>query len=59
LLLTRGGKPAACLVGVDAFDALSRRLYILERLAAGERAVEEGRTVSPAAAKKRMKRWLS
>jgi len=59
VLLTHGGKPAAYLVGVDAFDALSRRLDILERLAAGERAVEEGRTVSHAAAKRRMKQWLS
>jgi prevent-host-death family protein len=59
VLLTRGGKPAAYLLGVDAFDALSQRLSILEGLAAGERAVEEGRTVSHAKARKRLQRWLN
>ncbi len=58
VLITQHGKPAAYLMAVSAFDALNRRLGILEGIARGERAVEEGRVVTHAEAKKRMKRWL-
>jgi prevent-host-death family protein len=58
VLITQHGKPAAYLMGVDAFDQLHRRLSILEGIARGERAIEEGRTVSHAEARKRMARWL-
>jgi prevent-host-death family protein len=59
VLITQHGKPAAYLIAVDAFEALNKRLGILEGIARGERAVEEGRVVSHAEAKKRMARWLS
>ena len=59
VLLTRSGRPAAYLVGVAAFDALSQRLALLEGIARGERAIEEGRVLSHAKAKKRMARWLN
>jgi prevent-host-death family protein len=59
VLITQHGKPAAYLMSVDAFDALTRRLGILEGIARGERAIEEGRLMSHAEAKKRMSRWLS
>jgi prevent-host-death family protein len=59
VLITQHGKPAAYLMGVDAFDALQRRVGILEGIARGERAIEEGRVVTHAEAKKRMARWLS
>lgn len=59
VLITQHGKPAAYLMGVEAFDALNRRLGILEGIARGERAVEEGRVVTHAKARKRMARWLS
>jgi prevent-host-death family protein len=59
VLITQHGKPAAYLMGVEAFDALERRVGILEGIARGERAIEEGRVLTHAAAKRRMARWLS
>jgi prevent-host-death family protein len=58
VLITQHGRPAAYLIGVGKYSALNQRLRILEGIARGERAVEEGRTVSHAQAKKRMGRWL-
>jgi prevent-host-death family protein len=58
VLITQHGKPAAYLMAVEAFDTLNRRLGILEGIARGERALEEGRVVTHAEAKKRMARWL-
>ena len=46
-------------MAVEAFDTLNRRLGILEGIARGECAIEEGRVVTHAEAKKRMARWLS
>ena len=59
VLITQHGKPAAYLMTVAAFDALKKRLGILEGIARGERAVKEGRVVTHARAKKRMGRWLN
>lgn len=59
VLITQHGKPAAYLVAVDAFEKLNRKLAVLEHIARGERAVEEGRIVTHAEARKRMARWLS
>lgn len=59
VLITQHGKPAAYLMPIEAFDPLNRRLGILEGIARGERAIEEGRVVTHAGAKKRMARWLS
>jgi prevent-host-death family protein len=56
--LTQYGKPAAYLIDVQTYDDLQRQLEILRGIARGERAVEEGRTVPHAEAKKRMARWL-
>ena len=59
VLITQHGKPAAYLVDVETFERLQRRLSILEGIARGERAVEDGRTLSHAKAKKRLARWLN
>lgn len=59
VLITQHGKPAAYLMAVETFDTLQKRLSILEGIARGERAVEEGRVVTHREAKKRMARWLS
>lgn len=59
VLITQHGRPAAYLLDVETFTALNQRLRILEGIARGERAVEEGRVVSHAQAKKRLRRWLS
>ena len=58
ILITRYGKPAAYLVDVETYDELQRQLEILRGIARGERAIEEGRTLLHAQAKKRMARWL-
>jgi prevent-host-death family protein len=59
VLITQHGRPAAYLVDVETYERLQRRLAILEGIARGERAIEEGRVLSHAEAKKRMARWLS
>ena len=59
VLITQHGKPAAYLMAVEAFETLQRRLGILEGIARGERAIEEGRVLTHAQARKRMARWLS
>lgn len=58
ILITQHGLPSAYLVDVETYEALQRRMGLLEGIARGERAIEEGRTVSHAEAKKRMARWL-
>src|ERR1700747_3097310 len=58
ILITQHGKPAAYLVDVETYDELQRRLGVLQGIARGERAIEEGRTLSQAEAKRRMSRWL-
>ena len=58
ILITQHGIPSAYLVDVETFEALQRRMSLLEGIARGERALEEGRTLSHAQAKQRMARWL-
>ena len=58
ILITQHGLPSADLVDVETYEALQRRLGLLEGIARGERAIDEGRTVTHAAAKQRMARWL-
>ena len=58
ILITQHGLPSAYLVDVDSFDSLKRRVKLLEGIARGERAIEDGRTVSHEEAKSRMSRWL-
>jgi prevent-host-death family protein len=59
VLITQHGRPAAYLVDVETYEDTQRRIAMLEGIARGERAIEEGRVVSHAEAKKRMARWLS
>lgn len=58
ILITQHGVPSAYLVDVETYESLQRRMSLLEGIARGERALEEGRTVSHAEAKRRMSRWL-
>ena len=58
ILITQHGLPSAYLVDVETYQLLQRRMTLLEGIARGEKAIEEGRTVSQADAKKRMSRWL-
>jgi prevent-host-death family protein len=58
ILITQHGVPSAYLVDVETYEILQRRISLLEGIARGERALEEGRTLSHAQAKQRMARWL-
>jgi len=58
ILITQHGLPSAYLVDVESYDLLLRRMRLLEGIARGEKAVEEGRTLSHAQAKRRLARWL-
>jgi prevent-host-death family protein len=58
ILITQHGLPSAYLVDVDSFESLQGRVKLLEGIARGERAIEEGRVVSHEEAKSRMSRWL-
>jgi prevent-host-death family protein len=58
ILITQHGVPSAYLVDVETYEILQRRMSLLEGIARGERALEEGRTLSHAKAKQRMARWL-
>ena len=58
ILITQHGIPSAYPVDVATYESLQRRMGLLEGIARGERAIEEGRTVSHAEAKRRMARWL-
>ena len=58
ILITQHGLPSAYLVDVYSFESLKERVKLLEGIARGERAIEEGRVVSHEEAKSRMSRWL-
>ncbi|HWQ68763.1 MAG TPA: type II toxin-antitoxin system Phd/YefM family antitoxin [Patescibacteria group bacterium] len=58
ILITQHGVPSAYLVDVETYETLRHRMSLLEGIARGEKAVEEGRTLTHAQAKKRMTRWL-
>jgi prevent-host-death family protein len=58
ILITQHGLPSAYLVDVESFERLQRRMNLLEGIARGEKAVEEGRVLSHTRAKQRMGRWL-
>ena len=58
ILITQHGPPSAYLVDVDSFESLKERVKLLEGIARGARAIEDGRTVSHEEAKSRMSRWL-
>ena len=58
VLITQHGVPTAYLVDVATFEALQNRMRVLEGIARGERAVQDGRTSTHAQAKRRLERWL-
>jgi PHD/YefM family antitoxin component YafN of YafNO toxin-antitoxin module len=49
---------AAYLVEAKSYEAMQKRLQLLEGLARGEKALADGRVVSHSRAKKRLARWL-
>jgi prevent-host-death family protein len=58
ILITQHGQPSAYLVDVESYELMQRRMKLLEGIARGEKAIEDGRTMSHARAKQRLSRWL-
>ncbi len=58
VLITQHGKPAAYLLDVETYEALNRKLSVLEGIALGEQALRTGRFVTQDAAKQKLERWL-
>ena len=58
ILITQHGLPSAYLVDVESYELLQSRMTLLEGIARGEKAIEEGRTVTHAQARQRLTRWL-
>ena len=59
ILITEHGKPAAYLVDVRSYETQQERVRILEGIARGERAVQEGNILTHDQARKKMKKWLA
>jgi len=58
ILITKHGLPSAYLVDVENSENLQRRMTLLEGVARGEMAIEEGQSLTHEQAKQRMSRWL-
>lgn len=58
ILITQHGVPSAYLVDVETYEAMQARMQMLEGIARGERAIDEGRTLTQEQARARMARWL-
>ena len=58
VLITEHGRPAAYLVDVEYFEQQQARMQVLEAIARGEQAFQQGRILNHEQAKKRMQRWL-
>ena len=58
ILITEHGQPSAYLVDVEDFELMQARMRLLEGLSRGERALQEGRTLTQKDAKKAMAKWL-
>ena len=58
IAITEHGRKTAYLLGARAFEGLQNRIRILEEIARGEKAVQEGRVVTHHQAKRKMRRWL-
>ena len=58
ILVTEHGKPAAYLVDVETYELQMQRLELMENIARGEKAIQEGRVLSNEDAKDKMSKWL-
>lgn len=57
VLITEHGQPSAYLVDVDDFEMMQSRMNILEGIARGETAIQNGRTFTEAQAREKMSKW--
>jgi prevent-host-death family protein len=58
VLITENGQPKAYVLNVPTFEKLQARLRIMEGIARGEKAIQQGKTLSHQKAKQRLKKWL-
>ena len=58
VLITEHGQPSAYLLDVNDYQFMLNRMQILEGIAKGEQAIQEGRTFTNEEAKKKLKKWL-
>jgi len=58
ILITEHGQPSAYLIDVEDFEYMQNRMEILEGIARGEAAIQEGRTYTQKEAKKALSKWL-
>ncbi len=58
ILITQHGLPSAYLINADSYEKLTGRIKLLEGIARGEMAIDDGRTLTHKQAKSRMSRWL-
>ena len=58
VLITEHGQPSAYLVDVEDYEYMQNRMAILEGIARGETAIQEGRTFTQKEARKALHKWL-
>ncbi|WP_411846755.1 type II toxin-antitoxin system prevent-host-death family antitoxin [Roseibacillus persicicus] len=58
IMITQHGLPAAYLVDVESYQKMEARVDLLEGVAKGEKAIQEGRVLKNSEAKQSMGRWL-
>ena len=58
VLITEHGRASAYLLDVDDYELMQRRIEILEGIARGEAAYQEGRVMNHSGARKKMEKWL-
>lgn len=58
ILITEHGQPSAYLVDVDDYNFIQKRMAILEGVARGEQAIDNGHLLSNQEAKEKMSKWL-
>ena len=58
LVTTLKREATELLSDVESYELLQKRMALLEGIARGEKAIEEGRTMTHEEAKHRLSRWL-
>ena len=58
LLITRHNQPSAYLVDVADYEQMSARMAILEGIASGEQAIQNGQISTDEAARRQLAKWL-
>jgi prevent-host-death family protein len=58
VLITEHGLPSAYLIDVEDYEFMVDRMKLLEGIARGEKDILEGRVLTHAQAKDKLKKWL-